>query len=149
MTDSSAGVVPHHTAAANDVINVVAVTTTKFELIPQKYDGTPVFGGILQNSHSADYTTALGDANKHQLHPLADNNPRTFTIDSNANVPYQIGTAITFVNEINTLTIAITADTMKLAGAGTTGSRTLAVNGIATAIKTDTATWWISGTALT
>lgn len=104
---------------------------------------------IRQNSKSAAYTTVLADGGKHILHPTADNNPRTFTIDSNANVAYPIGTAITFVNQINTLTIAITSDTLTLAGAGTTGSRTLAANGIATALKVESTKWVISGTGLT
>jgi len=95
-----------------------------------------------QNSQSAAYTTVRSDAERHILHPVADNNPRTFTIDSNANVPYPIGTTITFVNEINTVTIAITSDTMAQAGTGTTGSRTLAASGIATAVKI-TATKWL------
>jgi hypothetical protein len=38
---------------------------------------------------------------------------------------------------------------MRLAGAGTTGSRTLAANGIATAIKLTSTEWIISGTGLT
>ena len=90
----------------------------------------------------------MTDGEKHILHPAADNNARTFTIDSNANVAYPVGTCLTFVNEINTVTIAITADTMKLAGTGATGSRTLAANGIATALKTGTTSWWISGAGL-
>jgi hypothetical protein len=49
----------------------------------------------------------------------------------------------------NTVTIAITTDTMTLMGAGTTGSRTLAENGIATALKITATTWVISGTGLT
>lgn len=106
-------------------------------------------GILAQNSQSANYTAAMGDAGRHILHPLADNNPRTFTIDSNANVAYPIGTAITFVNEINALTIAITADTLTLAGAGTVGARTLAANGIATALKIGATKWIISGTGLT
>lgn len=104
---------------------------------------------ITQNSQSANYTTVLSDGGKHILHPASDNNARTFTIDSNANVAYPIGTAITFVNEINTVTIAITSDTLTLAGAGTTGSRTLAANGIATALKITSTKWIISGTGLT
>lgn len=56
---------------------------------------------------------------------------------------------ITFVNEINTITIAITTDTLTLAGAGTTGSRTLAANGQATILKTGTTSWKISGVGLT
>lgn len=103
---------------------------------------------ITQNSQSAAYTLVLTDAGKHILHPTADNNARTFTINSNANVAYPVGTVITFVNQINTLTIAITSDTMTLAGTSTTGSRTLAVNGMATALKVSTTGWIISGTGL-
>jgi hypothetical protein len=107
--------------------------------------------GIPQNSKSAAYTTVLTDAGKHIYHPGADTTARTWTIDSNANVPYPIGTAITFVNDTSAgvITIAITSDTLVLAGAGTTGSRTLAANGIATAVKITSTRWMISGTGLT
>jgi hypothetical protein len=106
---------------------------------------------VPQNSQSAAYTTVASDAGKHILHPSADTTARVFTIDSNANVPYPIGTAITFVNQngAGAVTIAITSDTMRLAGAGTTGSRTLAANGIATALKVTATEWIISGTGLT
>ena len=106
---------------------------------------------IPQNSQSAAYTTVLADAGKHIFHPSADTTARVWTIDSNANVAYPIGTAITFVNQNagGAITIAITADTMRLAGAGTTGSRTLAANGIATALKVTSTEWIISGTNLT
>ena len=105
---------------------------------------------IPPNSQSANYTTVLADVGKHLLHPAADTTARTFTIDSNANVAYPIGTALTFVNQngAGVLTIAITADTMRLAGAGTTGSRTLTANGMATALKITTTEWIISGTGL-
>lgn len=104
---------------------------------------------IPQNSQSAAYTTVLADAGKHLLHPTADNNARTFTIDSNANVAYAIGTTITFVNEINVLTIAITSDTLALAGTASTGSRTLAAMGTATALKKTSTSWIINGVGLT
>lgn len=104
---------------------------------------------VPQNSNSANYTTVLADSGKHILHPTADNNARTFTIDSNANVAYPVGTVLTFVNQINTVTISITSDTMTLMGAGTTGSRTLAASGIATALKVSSTGWVISGTGLT
>jgi hypothetical protein len=106
---------------------------------------------IPQNSQSAAYTLVLSDAGKHLLHPSADTTARTFTIPANSSVAYPIGTAITFVNQASagTLTIAITSDTMRLAGAGTTGSRTLAANGIATALKITSTEWIISGTGLT
>jgi hypothetical protein len=110
--------------------------------------GTMTQVPITVNSQSAAYTTVLGDGGKFILHPTADNNARTFTIDSNANVAYPVGTTITFVNQINTVTIAITSDTLTLAGAGSTGSRTLAANGIATALKLTSTSWVISGTGL-
>jgi hypothetical protein len=106
------------------------------------YDNLP------QNSQSTAYPTVLADAQKHILHPAADNNARTFTIAANASVAYPVGTTITFVNQINTVTIAITTDTLTLAGAGTTGSRTLAANGMATALKIAATSWIISGTGL-
>lgn len=106
---------------------------------------------IPQESKSAAYTTVLSDAGKHIFHPAADTTARTWTIDSNANVAYPVGTAITFINQNagGVITIAITSDTMRLAGAGTTGNRTLAANGVATAIKVASTEWIISGTGLT
>ncbi len=99
-------------------------------------------------SKSAAYTTVLADAGAVIFHPVADNNARTFTIDSNANVPYRLGTVITFINEINVVTIAITSDTL-VDSAGATGSRSLAANGTATAVKVGSTRWRISGTGLT
>ncbi len=109
------------------------------------------FRTVPQNSKSAAYTTVAADSGNHILHPSADTTARTFTIDSNANVAYPVGTAITIVNQNagGVITIAITTDTMRLAGAGTTGSRTLAANGIATALKITTTEWIVSGTGLT
>jgi hypothetical protein len=115
-------------------------------------DGTNEVGykNIPQNSQSAAYTLVLADAGKHIFHPSSDANARTFTIDSNANVAYPIGTAITFVNMTSqVVTIAITTDTMYLAKDGTTGSRSLAQYGSATALKITSTTWLISGSALT
>ncbi len=115
--------------------------------------GTTTMGylGVPQNSKSAAYTTVMSDAGKHLYHPSADTTARTWTIDSNANVAYPIGTAITFVNDTSggVITIAITSDTLVLAGAGTTGSRTLAANGIATALKVTSTRWIINGAGLT
>lgn len=115
-------------------------------------DGTNLIGfrGVPQNSQSAAYTTVLTDAGKEIFHPVGDNNARTFTIDSNANVAYVVGTVIVFTNmAAANVTIAITSDTLYLAGAGTTGSRTLAQYGTAAARKITSTSWLISGTNLT
>jgi hypothetical protein len=47
------------------------------------------------------------------------------------------------------VTIAITSDTMYLAATGSTGSRTLAQYGTATALKIASTTWLINGNGLT
>lgn len=106
-------------------------------------------GKIPVNSQSAAYTLLITDGNGAVLHPASDNNARTFTIPANASVAFPTGTTIVFINRINTVTIAINSDTLILAGAGSTGSRTLAANGIATAVKIGATEWIISGTNLT
>lgn len=111
-------------------------------------EGVPLYSNLPVNSQSAAYTAVLSDAQKFILHPTADNNARTFTIDSNANVAYPVGTVIGFVNEINVLSIAITSDTLTLAGSGLTGTRSLAANGIAFALKKTSTSWVISGPGL-
>jgi hypothetical protein len=114
-------------------------------------EGVPLFSNIPQNSKSAAYTLVLSDAQKHIFHPSADTTARIWTIPANSSVAFPIGTAVTFVNQNGggVITIAITTDTMRLAGAGTTGSRALAANGIATALKVTSTEWIISGTGLT
>ena len=115
-------------------------------------DGTNAIGyrNIPQNSQSGTYTLVSTDAGKHLLHPSADTTARTFTIPANASVAYPIGTALTFINQnaAGVVTISITTDTMRLAGAGSTGNRTLAANGVATAIKVTSTEWIISGAGL-
>lgn len=114
-------------------------------------NGSPVYAGIPQNSQSANYTTVLSDANKHIYHPSADTTARTWTIDSNANVPYPIGTAITFDNDTSAgvITLAITTDTLVWLPSGATGSRTIAANGQATALKVTATRWHLSGVGIT
>jgi hypothetical protein len=102
--------------------------------------------GMPQQSKSSAYTTVIGDAGKH-IYVTAT---ATITIDSNANVAYPIGTSIAFIAAAGaTVTIAITTDTMYLGGTGTTGSRTLAAYGMATAVKVTATAWFINGTGLT
>lgn len=107
--------------------------------------------GMALNSQSAAYTLIITDAGKGILHPSADTTARTWTIPANASVAFPVGTAVTFINQnaAGVITLAITSDTMRLAGLGTTGSRTLAANGIATAVKLTSTEWLVSGVGLT
>ena len=104
---------------------------------------------IPQNAQTGSYTLVLGDAGKHIYHDSGAGSA-TYTIPANASVAYPIGTAVTFVNMSSTsISIAITSDTLYLSKDGTTGTRTLAQYGSATAIKLTSTTWLISGSALT
>lgn len=105
------------------------------------------FKGLPQNTQNTNYTLVLSDAGK--MISANSGGPYTHTIPANASVAYPVGTVITFQNGIaGNLTIAITTDSLFLAGVGTTGSRTLASFGMATAVKVSTTAWVISGTGL-
>jgi len=109
-----------------------------------------IMGSIPQNSKSAAYTTALTDAGKHILHPSADTTARTITIPANSAVPYPIGTVLTIINQngAGIITLSITSDVMRWSPSGTTGSRSLAANGIATLVKLTATEWIINGMGL-
>jgi hypothetical protein len=121
-------------------IGPVAGTTTT---------GTTGFGymGIPQNSATTGaYGVVAADAGKH----IYSTATRTVTIPANGTIAMPVGATIVFVAGSGaTVTIAITTDTMYLAGPGTTGSRTLAPFGMATAIKITSTAWIISGNGLT
>jgi hypothetical protein len=110
-----------------------------------------ILGNIPQNSQSVAYTLVSSDAGGHIYHPSADTTARIWTIPANSSLAFPIGTGVTFVNDTGAgvITIAITTDTLILAGAGTTGSRTLAANGMATVIKITSTKWIINGAGLT
>jgi hypothetical protein len=111
--------------------------------------GVAGFVGIPQNSQNGSYNVVIGDAGKHLYHPVGQA-AATYTIPANSNVAFTVGTTISFVNmSANATTIAVTTDTIYLAGTGTTGNRTLAQYGVATAVKLTSTSWIISGTGLT
>jgi len=101
-------------------------------------------------SKAGNYTLVLADAGR-MIWKGSGGSGETITIPANASVAFPIGTVITVVNQGGgTLSIAITTDTMQLEGIGTTGTRTLADDGVATLLKVDSAAWLaIGGNALT
>jgi hypothetical protein len=74
---------------------------------------------------------------------------QTITIPANTSVPLEIGTTVLVINANVTSSIAITGDTLRLAGGSATGTRSLAAYGIATLIKVAATTWIASGNGLT
>lgn len=109
-----------------------------------------IMGSIPQNSQSAAYTMVLTDAGKHILHPSADTTARTFTVPANASVAFPIGSVITIINQASAgvITLSITSDVMRWSPSGTTGSRSLAANGVATLVKLTATEWIVSGTGV-
>jgi hypothetical protein len=107
------------------------------------------YRNIPQNAQTGNYTLTLADSGDHIYHAVGAG-AATYTIPANGSVAFPIGTAVTFINMSTTsISIAITTDTMYLSSAGTTGTRTLAQYGSATAIKLTSTTWLISGSGLT
>jgi hypothetical protein len=105
------------------------------------------FKGLPQNLQAANYTLVLTDAGKCIYEQSGGGH--TWTIPANASVAFPVGSAVTFINAGSAAnTVAITTDSLMLAGTSSTGSRTLAVNGMATAVKINSTTWMISGTGL-
>jgi hypothetical protein len=100
------------------------------------------------NSPNFPYTTVAQDAGNIVLASTLLTTSAA-TIQSNANLSYTIGTIITFINMGSSNMTISCADTVYLAGVGTTGNRTLSAYGVATAIKVGVTTWVISGSGLT
>jgi hypothetical protein len=138
-------------ASGNVLVSNGTTWTSNATVANATTDSVNVVGymGLPQNSQNGNYNVVIGDAGKHLYHPSAQA-AATYTIPANSNVAFTTGTAISFVNmSANAVTIAVTTDTMYLSSTGTTGNRTLAQYGIATAVKMTSTTWIISGSALT
>lgn len=103
------------------------------------------YRGLPQNAQTGAYTLALSDAGKHISITTGG-----VVIPANGSIAFPVGSAVSiYNNSASSQTIAITTDTMYLAGTSTTGTRTLAQRGVATALKVGTTTWVISGGGLT
>lgn len=97
--------------------------------------------GIPQNAQTGAYGLVLSDNGKHISITTGG-----ITIPANGSVPFPIGAAVTiFNNSGSSQTIAITTDTLRLAGTATTGTLNLAQYGVCTVLKVGTTTWVASG----
>lgn len=139
------------TAAATTYAPKASPTFTGTPLIPD--NGSPSANWAVgyreapQNAQTTNYTLALSDRGKSVV---MNGTSLTLTIPANTAVAFPVGTVIIIVN-LNTtaLSIGITTDTLTLANSTTTGTRTLARNGLATCVKINATSWLISGAGLT
>jgi hypothetical protein len=131
--------------AATSFTGLAAVATTASTAASVGYLGLP------QNA-TGSTTLTIADAGKHIYITTAS---QTITIPAASSVAYPIGTTLTFIAgpSASSTSIAITTDTMYLTGTGTTGTRTLAAYGMATAVKvsgtSSSGVWFINGSGLT
>jgi len=139
-------------SSGNVALTVNGVTGTHSTKIADS--ATNLFNaGFLEtpiNTQTTYYTAVLSDSGKSSYYASAG--AVNMTIPANSSVAYPTGTVLTFINDASAavaMSILITTDTLVLAGAGTTGTRTLARYGVATAVKVATTKWYISGTNLT
>jgi hypothetical protein len=99
------------------------------------------------NSKATGYTLIASDAGKTIV---MNGSSVTLTIPANSAVPFPTGTVFIVINlNSSPLSVAITSDTLTLVNSTTTGTRTLAQNGVATCIKIGATSWLISGAGLT
>jgi hypothetical protein len=103
---------------------------------------------IPQVSFTANTTIATTDAGRHYYSTLSTGN--VLTIANNASQGFQIGAAISIINQgTGNITVAQGSGvTLYLAGNATSGNRTVATFGMATLIKVATDTWFINGTGV-
>ncbi len=112
-------------------------------------DGTDVdamgFRATPVVTFSADTNVIASHNGKCLVHPSTDATNRTLTIQSNAALPLEIGTAFEVINDsANDVVVAITSDTLVQAGTGTTGSVTLNQNGTAYFRKIGATRWYVT-----
>ena len=103
--------------------------------------------GYINAPQSTNTTLALTDQGKHIY--FSGGSTATLTVPTNASVAFPIGTTILVVNDNSgNLTISGAGVTFQLAN-GATGNRTVATKGLATCLKVDTDTWYVSGAGVT
>lgn len=137
--------------AATTYAPIASPTFTGTALIPDNAPSNtnyPIgYRDAPQNSKTVNYALIASDAGKSIV---MNGSSLTLTIPANASVPFAVGTVVIIINlNASALSIAITSDTLTLVNSTTTGTRTLAQNGVATCIKVGATSWFISGAGLT
>lgn len=106
------------------------------------------FRGAPLNTQDATYTLVLQDSGKTVLHTSASTH--TWTVPPNASVAYPTGTVIVVANiGSGAVTLARGSGVaLRIGGSATDSNKTLAQHGIASLLKLDTNSWYVSGTGV-
>jgi len=118
------------------------LTATPTTLNPDSigYRGAPI------NTQDATYTLVLADSGKTVLHTSASGH--TWTIPPNSSVAYPPGTVIVLANIGSVAVVRGSGVALRISGTATDQDVDIAQHGIASILKLDTNSWYISGTGV-
>jgi hypothetical protein len=126
------------TPATSD--NDTSIATTAYV---QAQTGGEAFGyrRLVPNAQAGAYALTAADNGK-----LIQNTTGGWSIPSNATLALPIGFIVTLYNDsASSQAVTITTDSLRLAGTGTTGTRTVPARGACTLLKVNTTEWIASG----
>jgi hypothetical protein len=142
-TGSTLTIADGKTATINNSLTIAGTDSTTMTFPPASasigYLNIPI------NSQAGSYAAVAADSGKAIVCVAGS----TITIPSGATFTPAAGTVITIINSSGGNATIACATTMTQAGTTNTGSRTLAANGMATAISYDGVNWIINGAGLT
>ncbi len=148
-TITTAGKVSGSAITSGTIGGSTAISTTgNISTTGTLSDGIGPVRSIPRNSQSAAYTLQASDSGKF----IRVTNGVNITITQSIIPAFQIGDNVTIYNDSSTSTIQIIQGanaTLVTGGQTTTGTRTLATNGVATLLCVDTNKFVITGTGLT
>lgn len=99
------------------------------------------YRGLPANTKTGAYTLVLADAGK-----IIPNTTGGWAVPANGTTAFPVGTTIVLYNDsASSQNVTITTDTLRLAGTATTGTRAVALRGLATLVKVASTEWIISG----
>lgn len=105
---------------------------------------------ILINNQNGSYTLVLEDAGKIIRNTNGQTNNRIFTVPSNTDVAFDIGTRVEMQNDgTQSLKVVVATDTLTSEAGLGTGVRTIAAAGSAILTKVTAIEWKIRGEQLT
>jgi hypothetical protein len=148
-TITTAGKVSGSAITSGTIGGSTAISTTgNISTTGTLSDGIGPVRSIPRNSQSAAYTLQASDSGKF----IRVTNGVNITITQSITPAFQIGDNVTIYNDSSTSTIQIIQGanaTLVTGGQTTTGTRTLATNGVATLLCVDTNKFVITGTGIT
>ena len=99
------------------------------------------------NNQTVSYQLVMPDRGKSIQ--MFTGSGQTLTIPANASVAFPVGTTIVVIAGSNSISIAITTDTLEWLPTVATGTRTLAAHSVATLYKATSTVWYVWGFGIT